>query len=187
MHSLELSSPPARPTSTLAAPAPKVYVGIDNGLTGAVASMFPDGHWHFWPVAVEDSGKQRLLNIAAACDCLDHLAAQAGGKDNLVVGCELPPVNPRFGAKSNFTCGRCGEFWRVVLTMLGIPFAFVRAQTWQKDVFQGIPDGDSKVVAARFVEQRFPGALNGQRLNKVQRAGVVDAMCIAAWSRLQAR
>jgi len=115
------------------------------------------------------------------------LAVQAGGKDNLVVGCELPPVNPRFGAKSNFTCGRCGEFWRVLLTLLGIPFAFVRAQTWQKDVFQGIPDGDSKVVAARFVEQRFPGALDGRCLNQVQRAAVVDAMCIAAWSRLQAR
>ncbi|MEN9576985.1 MAG: hypothetical protein RL514_4840 [Verrucomicrobiota bacterium] len=37
------------------------------------------------------------------------------------------------------------------------------------------------------MEQRFPGALDGQRLNKVQRAAVVDAMCIAAWSRLQAR
>lgn len=187
MHSLELSPAPTQPAAAVATSAPKVYVGVDNGLSGAVAAWFPDEHWHFWPVAVEDSGKQRLLNITAARDCLDRLAAQAGGKDNLVVGCELPPLNPRFGAKSNFTCGRCGEFWRVLLTMLGIPFAFVRAQTWQKDVFQGIPDGDSKVVAARFVEQRFPGALKGQRLNKVQHAAVVDAMCIAAWSRLQAR
>jgi len=187
MHSLELSSPPTQPVAGVATSAPKVYVGIDNGLSGAVAAWFPDGHWHFWPVAVEDSGKERLLNITAARDCLDLLATQAGGKDNLVVGCELPPLNPRFGAKSNFTCGRCGEFWRVLLTMRAIPFAFVRAQTWQKDVFQGIPDGDSKIVAARFVEQRFPGALDGQHLNKEQRSGVVDAMCITAWSRLQAR
>jgi len=46
---------------------------------------------------------------------------------------------------------------------------------------------DSKVVALHFVEQRFPGALDGQRLHREQRAGGVDAICIATWSRLHAR
>ena len=172
------------PLSAPASPA-KTYLGIDNGLSGAIATLFPDGQWQLWPVACDKSGRDRLLSIPAARGMLAKLAAQADGLSNLVAVCELPPLNPRFGAKSNFTCGRCGEFWRVILTVERIPFSFVSAQTWQKVIFQGVPCSDPKAVAAACMRQRFPGVVEAQSFNKEQLQGVVDAMCIATWARQQ--
>jgi hypothetical protein len=45
--------------------APMVFIGIDNGFTGAVAAILPDGTSLFEPVHVDDLGKERLLNLEA--------------------------------------------------------------------------------------------------------------------------
>lgn len=174
---IDIQNPP--PASSL---PPRTYLGIDNGLTGAVSALFPDDTWHLWPVAVEATGRGKQINIAEAKATLESISVRAGGIQNLVATCELAPVHPRFSAKSNHTCGRCGEFWRVLLTLLRIPFEHVKAQVWQKEVFNGVSNGDPKQVAADFVRNRFPGVVESHSFTKPQRQGVVDAMCIAAWS-----
>lgn len=158
------------------------YVGIDNGLTGAVAAYFPNGSWFLWPVAVQNTGREKQLDVNQSLSALRQIAARAGGIGQLTVACELAPVNPRFGAKSNFTCGRCGEFWRVLLTMKEISFVTVKAQTWQKNLFNGASAGDPKLFAENYVQNRFPGIVDAHSFNKSQRSGVVDAMCLAAWA-----
>lgn len=164
----------------------KTYIGIDNGVTGAIAAIFPNESWSFAPVRVIDSGRDRLLDIPGNRQILDDLVQRAGGTDEVVVAYEISKKNPLFGAKGNFANGRNGEFWRVLLTLMGVPFCPADPQAWQRLMLQGIPGTDTKRKAALFIDQRFP-RMDLSGFNAEQREAIRDAMCIALWARGQHR
>ena len=165
----------------------KTYIGIDNGVTGAFALVSPDEQWQFAPVSVLDCGRDRLLDIPGNLDFIRHAAEQAGGRENLVVVCERQLKNPLFGAKGNFANGRNGEFWRVLLTLEGIPFCWVDPRTWQKQILQGIAGTDTKKMARLFLKQRYPGLKLEDQFGSATIEGVRDALCIALWARMNSK
>jgi hypothetical protein len=161
----------------------KTYIGIDGGITGALAAVHPDETWQLKPVAVVDCGKDPLLDVSANFAFIQEVAQRAGGLTNLVVVFEHAKKNPIFGAKGNFANGRHTEFWRVLLTFAGISFAWVDPNTWQADVFRGIAGADTKTKARLYIEQRYPAVKLEEFKSRSQLEGLRDAMCIATWAR----
>lgn len=165
----------------------KTYIGIDNGVTGAFAVLRPDDSWTYEPVKVIDCGRGKLLDVDGNLAFLDQMAQCAGGTEQLVVACEEPPINPRFGAKGNFANGRNGEFWRVLLALKGFSFAWVSSRIWQRDVLRGILGRDTKKMAKLFISQRFPAVTLNGGFTAPQKEAIRDAMCIALWARTNSR
>jgi hypothetical protein len=161
----------------------KTYIGIDNGVTGAYAILRPDDTWEHSPVLTIDCGRDRLLDVHGNRDFVLGAVERAGGRDHVLSLCERPQKNPLFGAKGNFANGRNGEFWRVLLGVLGIPFLVVEPRAWQKAIFLGIPGTKPKRRAQLFVEQRYPHIDLSAFGNAETREGIRDAMCLALWAR----
>lgn len=165
-------------------PLPKTYLGIDNGVTGAFAALFPDDSWQQAPVCLTECGREKLLDIGGNLEFLNQVAARAGGRDRLVVVCEESPKDPRFGARGNYANGRSGEFWRVLLTLNGFSFAWVSARIWQRDILRGIVGSNTKEMARLFLAQRYPAQTLDEVRNAEKREAIRDAMCVAIWARM---
>lgn len=161
---------------------PKVCIGIDNGFSGAVACLHPGGNVLASPVAVIDLGKERLLDLDQNRALLrQFIAAAAVPAQSILAVYEQCQPNPKFGSCNNFTNGKNGEFWRLLLSLEGIPFRCVNPQQWQKWIFRGIRGDDTKAMAALVCQQRFP-RLRLEGYNRKQREGIQDATCIALWA-----
>lgn len=159
------------------------YLGIDNGLTGALALLLPDDSLAFHPVHVRDLGKERLLDVRKNLAVLQEMARLAAARGcKLLTVFEQGPKSPEFGAKNNYTNGRNNEFWRVLLSIEQIPFGWVNPRRWQDDVFLGIRGDDTKQMAKLLVEQRFP-RVTFPKMTKTEEEGIMDAICIALWAR----
>ena len=165
----------------------KTYLGIDNGVTGAMAALYADESWEFQPVAVENCGKDRVLDVRRNLDFLRRVALRSGGAGQVVVAYEKQKKNPLFGTKGNFSNGRHEEFWRVLLTLNELPFCVVDPNTWQNDVLNGIPGTDTKARARVYVGRRFPTVNLAAAFNAARQEAIRDAMCIAAWARSNSR
>ena len=76
----------------------KTFLGIDNGLTGAVAAIGPDGALlGVWDAPVREYGSERVLDGTAVWDILSQF-----DPDTTVVVQEAAQLNPKFGAKGNY-------------------------------------------------------------------------------------
>jgi hypothetical protein len=161
----------------------KTYVGIDNGFSGAVVTLFWDGRIGYWPVHVIDLGKDKYLDVEKNRDAIrDIVQANGGSKERVVVVCEHCNPNPIFGSKNNHTNGRNSEFWRVLLSLEEIPFLSVYPQVWQKSIFRGLHGTKTKAMARLVRQQRFPH-LDLSCFNREQAEAIDDALCIALWGR----
>lgn len=161
----------------------KCYIGIDNGFTGAIVLLTPDDQIVCRPVVVLDLGKEKLLDVAPNVTMLRELTDIAASYDcGVHIVFEQSPIAPIFGVKNNYTNGKNNEFWRVILTLGKLPFSWINAQKWQKELFAGIRGDDTKAMAALVCRQQLP-ALDVSAYKRSQTEGIHDALCIALWAR----
>jgi len=159
------------------------YLAIDNGFTGAISCLRRNGDVIARPVKYIDLGREKLLDIDENVSILLEMISAAGTtKDKVLVVYEQSQVIKHAGAHNNFTNGKNGEFWRVLLTLKQIPFTWVNPQQWQKHMFRGVRGDDTKVMASLLRKQLFPG-FDGSEYNRSQMEGINDAILIAAWAR----
>jgi hypothetical protein len=162
--------------------ANRAFIGIDNGFTGALACLLPNGSVFCRPVAVIDLGKERLLDFDANRLILREMIQASGVSPQEVLAVyEQCQPNRIFGARNNFTNGKNGEFWRLLLTFEGIPFRWVNPQQWQRWIFRGIRGKDTKAMAHLVRRQRFP-SVSLEAFNTTEVEGINDAVCIALWA-----
>ncbi len=173
----------AQATARVSGLSGKLYVGINNGTTGAMAGLSPDGRILCRPVEVMRLGNEKLMDIERNLDLLRLIIRWSGQSGpNVLVVFEQAQIAPRFGARNNYTNGKNNEFWRVLLSTAKIPFCWVNPKDWQRDVFRGIRGDDTKVMAELVCRQRFPDS-DFRAYNRSQREGIHDALCIALWAR----
>lgn len=159
------------------------WIGIDNGRTGAIARIAVDGGVLCEPVITQDLGRETLLDVDGNLALLRHMIAASGAKpEQVIVVFEQAQITPKFGYKNNYTNGRNNEFWRVLLTIARIPFAWVNPRKWQNYVFADIRGDDTKEMAEVVRRQRFP-TLDVSQYTKIQLGGINDAVCIALWAQ----
>jgi hypothetical protein len=124
-----------------------------------------------------------MLDVRGNLQALEPIAAKSGGRPNLLVVYERCRKNPQFGTRNIFANGRYDELWRVLLAVRGLPCCPVFPRTWQDDCFRDLPPADTKLRALTYVRQHCPDLAWVQDYTKLQRTGIVDAMCIALWAK----
>jgi hypothetical protein len=157
------------------------WVGIDNGASGAIAALFPDGSWHVMPTALGEWNFLRVLDIEKNLGALEEIAARAGGMERVQIAYERIRANKKFGMHNLCQIGRHDEFWRVALTMRRFHFCTVDALTWQSFCWGAKGNGYTKARALADVTARVADLHWLHGFNQDQQKGIVDAMCIAFW------
>ncbi len=148
---------------------PSAYIGIDPGVTGAIALIHDDGLEVFdWP------GDE-----VAASDLIMSLRVKYRIKGAALEDMGIGPALGKFGSS------RLSEnkgIWRGVLASHGIPFRLVRPQTWKKGVLPmggKFTDKEKKKASLAVARRLFPSADLGREKDHNR----ADALLIADWAR----
>lgn len=166
--------------------AHKIYIGIDNGVTGTIGwvgeNLCP-GIWET-PVKSEQSYTREKKNITRIdAPRLEALLADVVGTSNpadCLVVIERPMINPmRFVA--SVSAARSLEATLVVVEKLGLPRMYADSRAWQKALLPHGCKGDELKKASLDIGCRlFPGGTTEQTIRKHKDA---DALLIAEWAR----
>ena len=153
-----------------------LIIGIDPGLTGALAVIHPDKTIDFHDTPILNVGKKSVCNPAA-------MAALLRGYQELdttlLVALEKVHSMPGQGVASTFTFGEGYGCWLGILAALGIAHELITPQAWKKVMMDGqAKDKDgSRLIALRL----FPESAEQLKLKKHH--GRADALLIAEFLR----
>lgn len=144
-------------------------IGIDPGLSGAIARPMDDGSVDVWDLPVVEVRGRRRLNPHALVDLIVH----AGPVDMVVV--EQVQGVQGSGATGAFTFGYGAGLIEGALVALQRPVTFVRPQRWTSDLGVGRDKGAHRIAAAGI----YPGSAS--MFARVKDDGRADAALLAHW------
>ena len=149
-----------------------IYIGIDPGVSGAIAILAPDGvTFHDMPI-LEVKKKQTLDYAGLAC--LRPYSSSA------FVAVELVGAMPGQGVSSMFKFGQCYGAVLATLATLELPYELVTPPVWKRAYrLIGCEKDESRAAALRL----FPQCANDLRLKKHH--GRADALLLAEYLRRQ--
>lgn len=148
-------------------------VGIDPGLTGAVAIHWPDRH-----ITIEDTPVTQVKKAGGKIGT-EYLPREMA---NILQGLTPPGVQiyiekvhsmPKQGVASTFTFGKGFGIWIGIIAAFGLPVTFVTPQAWKKKLMEGIHDKDAARLRA---QQLYPAMMPMLKLKK--HIGRADALLI---------
>jgi hypothetical protein len=166
----------------------KYYIGIDNGPTGSITILDPDGfllHSELTPVKKELSytkDKKKITRVSYK-GLAQILAEYLPKKKRLNQLCviERPMVNPiRF--KNSLSAIRALEATLIALEILGVPYQYIDSREWQK-VF--LPTAKKKKVkgVSNSAELKKDAVNIAQRLYPGTNPELADSLLIATYAR----
>ncbi len=162
----------------------KIYIGIDNGVTGTIGWVGDDIAPGFieTPVFSEQSYTKEKKNISR----IDHIALRGqlqriisvSDPNDLMVVIERPMVNPmRFAASCSAL--RALEATLIVIEDLKLPHIYIDSRQWQKALLpHGCKGAELKDASADIGVRLFP-TLSGI----ITKHKDADALLIAEWAR----
>ena len=171
------------------------YVGIDPGLSGAVAvvreeidtSVVKVGFFDTPTVLVKKrKGTKREYEPANMTAILRNIEAASRGL--LTVCIEKQQSMPGQGVASTFSTGYGFGLWIGILAALGISYTVVRPQTWKREMLRDMAGdtmstGNGKAAARLRAMQLFPQV--SDQLSRVKDHGRADALLLAEFHRPQ--
>jgi crossover junction endodeoxyribonuclease RuvC len=155
-----------------------IYIGIDPGLSGAVAVIHPNNDISIYdtPTFTIKSGSKskRKYNIAIMTQILvSHYSKETK------IALELVHAMPGQGVTSMFTMGEGYGMWQGIIASLYLPLTFVTPQLWKKTLMDGM--GKDKDASRMRAIQLFPQVADQLKLKKHD--GRADALLIAEYLR----
>lgn len=160
-----------------------VWVGIDPGLSGALAVITNSGRYIFLDTPTVAVGKKskRQMNLIATRSALVKIKNHAQQENTeLHVTLERVSSMPGQGVTSMFNFGMGFGMWQGLLAALEIPYSLVAPVTWKR---QMMPDMQKeKGASIQRVGQLFPEA--AKQLTRKKDHGKADALLLAAYGRL---
>lgn len=158
-----------------------VYVGIDNGLTGALAVLC-DGRLYMSPVITQGKGKGNEINITAVYEWLSGTLSEVAPGRRVFAVLEKPG-----GSKSASSASSMGDSYgvlRAMLSLTGIRHERITPQRWQGKMIPNCEKGQTKVYALAVAKGLWPSEnwLETPRC-KTPHTGLVDAALIAEYAR----
>lgn len=157
-----------------------IYVGIDPGLSGAMAFLGDLGDF----IACVDMptlsvGKKRELHAREIINALNIYGQVDLGR--AIVGLELVHAMPGQGVTSMFSMGRGLGLIQGILFALNVPFHNITPQRWKKTMMDGMPK--EKDASRLRAQQIFLDA----DLKLKKHHGRADALLIAEYLRRTVR
>lgn len=161
-----------------------MFIGIDPGLSGAIAFLHRDGKFDGkleilkTPTIKNPKGKTEY-NVGA----MVHFLKRSG-----ITGVTLEKVGamPGQGVTSMFSMGRGLGLWEGIIVALELPYVKVAPQTWQKEILRDFKrqKGEAKQASILNAQRMFPtqSFLPTPRCTKID-----DNMCDATNLALYAK
>jgi hypothetical protein len=159
----------------------KYYIGIDNGVTGAVAIFSEEGEQFFFatPVKKEQSytKAKNMITRVNTPELIKNLSDIMGDNKGVAM-IERPMVNPgRF--KATMSALRCLEATLVIMEYKGIAVDYIDSKEWQKALLpSGLEKEELKKASADIGKRLFP-----QFAQKIDKQGDADGLLIAEYCR----
>ena len=147
------------------------YIGIDPGLSGAVAVLHSTGLYTVYDTPVMTL--QRKSGIRHEYDMPSIVRLVGMYSQDAYAAIEEAQAMPGQGTRSMFTCGLGMGVWLGVLASLRIPYLRVRPATWKKALGVGKDKEESRLRAG----QCFPDA----DLRRKKDHGRAEALLIALY------
>ena len=155
-----------------------LFLGVDPGLSGAVAVLDPDTNevqFYDAPVLEVVVGKKNK-HVPDAYGMVRILKEATDGK-NVLVTIEKVGAMPGQGVTSMFTFGYGAGMWMGILSALGIPHQTVHPATWKAALMKGC--GKEKDASRQLAMQHYPKA--SARLARKKDDGRADALMLARY------
>ena len=150
-----------------------ITVGIDPGLTGAVAFLRNGEYYSLFdiPTTLKGSGsvKQEVEPGGLKRMFLERLE----GREDVAIALERVSAMPGQGSSSVFSFGDTYGCCRSVASLTGYPLHLVTPATWKKHFGLGRDKEESRALASRL----FPKA----ELHLKKHADRAEALLIARW------
>lgn len=174
-----LGRPRVRPTEAVdAPPAQETFIGIDNGVSGALAAI-TGTEIEVIPTPTIQIGTATRIDERAVSWWIGKFQ-----KPRVVI--EQGQKQPKFGCKGNFANGFNCATLQTVVRMMELPHRLVNPKDWQGDVFKGIRGAaqSTKSVAIEFCRRTFP-QVDLRRTPRSSNAddNLADALCMAWWAK----
>ena len=157
-----------------------VVVGIDNGVSGAIACLSKSNKVIPMPIFFIKTrkGKKRDYNVFQIVKTLKKSKATH-------VFIEAAHSMPKQGVVSTFNTGRGYGLIEGIVAALGYKYTIVRAVVWQKIMLEGF-DCDTKTASVAVAKKIFPNvSLLATNRSKKDNNGLSDALLIAEYGRRQ--
>lgn len=157
-----------------------LYLGIDLGLSGALAWVDSTGAARVEPMPVVTGSKSRSVY-----DLPELLYLLSTPPPSLVLAEQLHAMPmDKGGSQANFSRGLALGLLQGVLVARGIPHQLVSPQAWQKVMLTGIAGNDTKQRSIIAAHRLFPG-ISLKRTERCRKDddGIADALLLAAYAR----
>lgn len=158
----------------------KVYVGIDNGVSGTIGVIYPDSSYLLFesPVVECLNYTKAKANITRINHNIlkEFLADLSVRYEHIIVILERPMVNPgRF--KATISAIRALESTLIALESLDIPYLYIDSRKWQKDLLpSGLKGKELKKGSLEIGNRLFPKYKDFKHSDR-------DGLLIAEYSR----
>jgi hypothetical protein len=159
----------------------KLYLGIDNGISGALALIDSDSKvaWTM-PMPIEKRGKTSEVAVRCLYDELQGLSLD----NNVTVVYEGPAKHSK-GVLALTSTHECFGCVRTVLALLGLRTHIItQPRTWQKEFWNSVAGYDTKAESVRMAKMLWPEQdfLRTPKC-KTPDNGITDALLIAEYGR----
>jgi hypothetical protein len=170
----------------------KIYVGIDNGVSGSMGAVWPDGDWRFKRTPIVN--EQDYTKTAKRINRLDHQkfyetiskVKRNKEKHNVLIIMERPLVNAKM-FKATVSGVRCFEAQLVMIESLRLPYQVIDSKQWQKVMLPKIKNTkrNSKKDSKKKKETKQASLSVGKKLfpGSEKKADDCDGLLIAEWAR----
>jgi hypothetical protein len=155
----------------------KTFVGIDNGVTGSIGVISPDGKSAFIETPVlkcrNYTQKEQFLHRIDWKQLVENLPNDAE------VILERPMVNPSAFIATESAL-RALEATIIALEMRDIPYSYIDSKQWQKEFISSSVMGhkEMKKASCEIGIQLFPN-----HTSKIKKHGDADGLLIAEFAR----
>jgi len=138
----------------------RVYIGIDNGVSGAITVLSESGFVHIHiktPVKnCLNYTKQKAFHNRVNFQELRDVLFDVIATDTPFCMIERPMVNP-MRWKASISAIRCLESTEILLEELQIPYQFIDSKEWQKMLLpSGLKGEELKKAASEVAKRLFP-------------------------------
>lgn len=156
----------------------KTYIGIDNGVSGAVYVLPEDttNHSRHWGFDTPTKGKSNrpFIDVIALRDKLTAI-------HNPFFIIEGGQKNPDFGAKGNYSQGQSHGRLMALMELMDWPFVHVNPQMWQHTIFNLIANHEKLSTTKQRSAQFFYEKTATHSKND----GLTDAFCLAWYGKIK--
>jgi hypothetical protein len=159
-----------------------IYIGIDNGLSGGLAAVHPNGYTpHLLAMPTRGKARGNELDAEAVYKWIRSIAAETS--ESIAVILETPGKFSK-GVQAISSMWDSYGALRAVCEVMGLRHHRITPQQWQKVMLPGCAKGDTKPAALQKVRQLWPEEtwLATPRSSKPHE-GLIEAALIAEYGR----